>query len=160
MIDNQLLRLLILAASADVPASEIRDFVETAKKLHSRDVVNAYIRVHTRLRQLRAQGFDRQLNFDVGVRGSRETLRRDMTDLMRQSGVPPAEAAERIREVLISRPDVDIDRLAEYNSKDGFGRWVDRIANSVGASTLLNVAVSVLAKTKIQGPRRWRLSKP
>jgi hypothetical protein len=160
MTRSPLQQLFLLAAGADITVQEFRAFVRAIRDMELDEVASAYSRFRNRVRHIEMSDVESGFDRDLRRLSSAQIVRHDITALVQAAKLRPADAAERIRNKLMSVPDVDPEKVVPYSVKEGFGRWVDRLASSVGASILLNAAISALASEKVGEQLEWRLSKP
>ena len=120
----------------------------------------SYSRFRNRIRQVQMSEVDSEFDRDPKRMPSGHIVRNDIAALVRTAKLKPADAADRIRNKLMSTTGVDPEKVVPYTVKEGFGRWVDRLARSVGASILLNAAISALASERTREQLEWRLSRP
>jgi hypothetical protein len=147
----------VLAAGAGVSTSEFRAFLEATEHVRLNEIIATYAQIRKSIRQLSLAGLDSQLS--LGFSAKEPAFRNDVLEMVRHLNLKPADAAERIRSKLLAMEHLEPDSLAPFNPKEGLGRWVERVARSVGPSTVLNAAVSAFSPLDANvGEKYWRLS--
>jgi hypothetical protein len=160
MTQSALQRLFLLAAGAGVTIQEFRAFAHAIREMEPHEIEISYSRFRNRIRQVQMTEVDTEFGRDVERVPSGQVVLHDIAALVRTAKLKPADAAHRIRNKLMSTPGIDPKKVVPYSVKEGFGRWVDRLARSVGASVLLNAAISTFTPERTGEQLEWRLSKP
>jgi hypothetical protein len=153
-------KLLMLAAAAGITTQEFRALARGMQTTELDELSAAYSRARNHLRHFDSFDVDRDSEHDGSRRNGTEIIRRDIVELARAAKLRPAEAAHRILIELVSTPGTDANKIPPFNAKEGFGRWVDRLANAIGPAVAINAAIAALKSTSGNGPRRWKLSQP
>lgn len=157
--EERLTAAFLLAAGAGITSQEFRAFAQAIREMEPDEVGISYTRFRNRIRQLQMSEVDSEFDRDVESMPGGQIVHRDIAALVRTAKLKPADAADRIRSKLISTPGVDPKNVLPYSVKEGFSRWVDRLARSVGASILLNAAISALTSETAGEQSEWRLSR-
>jgi hypothetical protein len=160
MTHGTLIRWLILAASTGMTPSEFRSLVADLSASDPNELTHIFNEVRRRLRQIQIHELDTQINFPFDSKTAPNTIRSDIFQLVKRANIKPSRAAELIRGKLLITPDMDASAVPVFNVKEGFGRWMDKAARSVGSSKLLNAAISALSPENTDDPQKWRLSRP
>jgi hypothetical protein len=157
MTQTALVRLMLLAAGAGVSGSEFRDFIDAIYGSNPREILHVYNELRKKMRQIQVSEHE-QIGLDFEIPGPTRTVRQDIIQLAKRADIRVSDAAERIRAMLLSTSNIDGSAIPEFSVREGFGRWVERVARAVGPSVLLNAAISALAPKN--DPLQWRLSRP
>jgi hypothetical protein len=158
MTHNALMRLLLLAAGAGITTTEFRSFVDA---IHDADAIalsQVYNEIRKRLRNIEIFEL-KQIDLEFEATTPFKTVRQDILQLAKRANIKSSEAAERIQSKLLSMPNINQSVIPVFDTREGLGRWLERVARSVGASTLLNAAISAIAPENANDPQKWRLSR-
>jgi hypothetical protein len=159
MTRSSLARLFLLAAGAGIPASEFKDCMEAIYASNPQELLSLYNQIRRKLRQIEVTGFADQLSLGFKTGAPMRIIRHDVIELARRANLTSVEATDRIHNFLVhSLPTTDVVALPIFNQKEGFGRWVEKVARAVGPSILLNAATSALAPEDDNDPGKWKLS--
>src|SRR5271155_2059837 len=143
MTEPAILRLMLLAAGAGGSASEFRNFIDALYESSPSDVLRAYDELRRKIRHIQ-ETEHKQIGMELNVQGPTRTVRNDIIQLTKRSNIKMSDAVELIRVQLLAMPNIDGSTIAQFNSREGFSRWIEKIAKVVGPSILLNVAAAVL----------------
>jgi hypothetical protein len=157
---DSLMRFLLLAAGANIPASDFRAFLDSLRASDPEELTKVYNEIRRRIRQIQMLNFDDQFEFARNTRSSQGAIMRDIISMAANSGLEPRKAMERIYNKLIVLPNIDRGALPAYSPRENFGIWLTKTARVVGPNALINAAVSALSPEADESTEDWRLSRP
>lgn len=156
---DSLLRWLSLSAAAGMTSSELRSVIDAIQTTDQEELLHVYNEIRRRVRQIQFSDIDGQIEFGFSSKTPFNAVRHDILQLAKRENVKASDAAEKIRGKLLMLPNIDHGLIPIFNAREGFGRWIDKVARLVGSSALLNAAISALAPENSNDPQKWRLSR-
>lgn len=147
-------RLIILMAAANFSSSDVKSLIASIHSSDIEDIMKNYNRVRSLLRNIGddRENVDRDVD-EAGLANSR--VQRDILKLAKSSNMSPAEAANRLWIRLSQNSDSSV--IPEFSNKEGFVRWIARVARAVPPNALLNAAIAEFTD-RGDGGSDWRLS--
>jgi hypothetical protein len=151
------LRILAMVASGGTTLREFERFVQLTKSMETGDVIRLYEFVLERLDAIETAAFMAPAS-DETKEVAFSSVYRDIRYLLKDSSVPPAVAAREIADELVLIGAVPDMKSVRYSQNESFNRWLRKVYDRVGRSTLLR-AVSLTVNRRGKKPKSdWPLT--